>query len=155
MASAVDSGGADLDSLDASGSVGRVKALYQLEALFVEGFAGLAAPMGAPAAGRQLAFVPVGDALSAGAGSDSVVVRSGYFQLRSPPGLYRLESHWTAQEPANLRVSHASRFGNRHTGFCLCAHVCGCVYVCVCVCECARALINTAVSCDVACSSMA
>jgi len=89
--SSVDSEGADLDSLAADSS-GVVRARYALEALFVEGWAGTGQ---SPAAGRQLALVSLGQEAGDSAGKDSVgsnsvVVKSGYFQLRAPPGLYRL-----------------------------------------------------------------
>jgi len=94
LCSAVDSGGADLDSLRADMG-GTVQARYVLEALFVEGWAdtGLGR-RGRPAAGRQLGLTPLGAAAGAApegvAGRDSGVVKSGYYQLRAPPGLYRL-----------------------------------------------------------------
>ncbi|CAE8643320.1 unnamed protein product, partial [Polarella glacialis] len=52
---------------------------------------------GRPAAGRQLALVPLGGS-STSAGADSVVVKSGYFQLRQSPGLYRLSLRSQNQE---------------------------------------------------------
>jgi len=49
---------------------------------------------GRPAAGRQLALTSLGAATGKTAegvaGRDSTVVKSGYYQLRAPPGLYRL-----------------------------------------------------------------
>jgi len=92
LCSAVDSGGADLDSLDATVE-GLVAARYALEAVFVEGFASLEGHGGlSPAAGRQLTLAPLGHMASSAAlsGGSSLVVRSGYFQLRGPPGLYQL-----------------------------------------------------------------
>jgi UDP-glucose:glycoprotein glucosyltransferase len=88
LCSAVDSGGADLESLRADIN-GTVRARYILEALFVEGFA--QQENGRPAAGRHMALVPVGGTSPDGvAGRDAVVVKSGYFQLRAPPGLYEV-----------------------------------------------------------------
>mmetsp|Transcript_118689 Transcript_118689/g.378410 ORF Transcript_118689/g.378410 Transcript_118689/m.378410 type:complete len:1644 (-) Transcript_118689:86-5017(-) len=92
MVSAVDSGDADLDSVSAKGSKS-VRARYMLESLFVEGWAMTADRR--PANSRHLAFVPLGAAAisassESASGRDSVVVKSGYFQLRAPPGLYSL-----------------------------------------------------------------
>lgn len=97
--SAVDSEGADLDALSAA-TDGTVHARYSLEALFIEGWATLARSasqhFGPPAAGRHLALSPLGAGGwhegAESAGSDSVVVKSGYFQLRAPPGIYELSS---------------------------------------------------------------
>jgi UDP-glucose:glycoprotein glucosyltransferase len=95
MCSAVDSGEADLDSLRADKD-GVVRARYALEAMFIEGWA-LNVSMrseGYPAAGKHLALVPAGnmEKHEGMAGSGSVVVKSGYFQLRIPPGIYDLVS---------------------------------------------------------------
>jgi len=91
LCSAVDSGGADLDNIRADarrGSAGaQVRVRYVVEALFLEGFA--EDGMGRPATGRQLALAPLRGTESA-AGSDSVVVKSGYFQLRQTPGVFQL-----------------------------------------------------------------
>jgi len=96
LVSAVDSGGQDLDSLSGEES-GSTHVRYKLEALFIEGWARMAGQRAVtPAMGRQLALspppgVPKARAGETGAaGRDSVVVKSGYFQLRAPPGLYEL-----------------------------------------------------------------
>ncbi|CAL1151069.1 unnamed protein product [Cladocopium goreaui] len=94
LCSAVDSGGADLDNIRA---LDQVRVRYVVEALFLEGFAeehdiagGVKQDgMGRPATGRQLALAPLRGTESA-AGSDSVVVKSGYFQLRQTPGVFQL-----------------------------------------------------------------
>lgn len=102
--SPVDSGGADLDSLKADAPRGspeaKVQIRYVVEALFLEGFAekGVDAFRRRPAAGRQLALTPLGSQISSAAGADSVVVKSGYFQLRQPPGLYKLSLRGSEQE---------------------------------------------------------
>eukprot|EP00930_Biecheleria_cincta_P033490 TRINITY_DN23213_c0_g1_i1.p1 TRINITY_DN23213_c0_g1~~TRINITY_DN23213_c0_g1_i1.p1 ORF type:complete len:1613 (-),score=322.65 TRINITY_DN23213_c0_g1_i1:59-4897(-) len=102
--SPVDSGGADLDSLKADAPRGspeaKVQVRYVVEALFLEGFAEMGADAfrRRPAAGRQLALNPLGRQTSSAAGADSVVVKSGYFQLRQPPGLYKLALRGSEQE---------------------------------------------------------
>eukprot|EP00927_Polykrikos_kofoidii_P022752 TRINITY_DN21147_c0_g1_i1.p1 TRINITY_DN21147_c0_g1~~TRINITY_DN21147_c0_g1_i1.p1 ORF type:complete len:1650 (-),score=253.47 TRINITY_DN21147_c0_g1_i1:67-5016(-) len=105
MCSAVDSGGADLDSLAVEEEGGIVRARYVLEAFFIDGIAHRRGTVDA-ASGRQLALVPFGGAPSGSdkdvAGADSVVVKSGYFQLRAPPGLYMLSLRGgSVDEPAD------------------------------------------------------
>jgi len=94
LCSAMDSGGADLDNIRADarrGSPGaQVRVRYVVEALFLEGFA--EDGMGKPGTGRQLALAPLRGTEST-AGSDSVVVKSGYFQLRQTPGVFKLALH--------------------------------------------------------------
>lgn len=91
----VEAGGADLDSLAGSAST-TVRARFVLEAIFLEGWASSG---GKAASGRQLSLVPLASSeAKSAAGSDSVVVRSGYFQLRSPPGLFSLSIMGGAQE---------------------------------------------------------
>lgn len=87
LCAAVDSTGADLDNLAAE-APDIVKAHYRLESLFIEGWAGTSRR--SPAAGRQLGLTPMGGGAAGppDAGADSVVVKSGYFQLRASPGLY-------------------------------------------------------------------
>jgi len=93
LCSPVDSA-ADLDSIPAHaprGSPGaKVHVRYEVEALFLEGVAEDA--RGSPATGRQLALAPL-RGVAETAGSNSVVVKSGYFQLRQKPGVYQLSLH--------------------------------------------------------------
>ncbi|CAJ1371523.1 unnamed protein product [Effrenium voratum] len=91
LCSAVDSKEADLDNIPADAprnSPGaQVHVRYVVEALFLEGFA--EDGLGRPATGRQLALTPLrGTELMAG--DESMVVKSGYFQLRQRPGVYKL-----------------------------------------------------------------
>eukprot|EP00929_Paragymnodinium_shiwhaense_P035817 TRINITY_DN19293_c0_g1_i1.p1 TRINITY_DN19293_c0_g1~~TRINITY_DN19293_c0_g1_i1.p1 ORF type:complete len:1602 (+),score=394.28 TRINITY_DN19293_c0_g1_i1:100-4905(+) len=103
LCSAVDSGSADLDSLKTD-ATGAVRARYRLESLFLDGFA-LSEESERPAAGRQLQLAPLGGEEKAMAGSDSVVVKSGYFQLRRPPGLYQLTMRGSDEEAKVVRPS--------------------------------------------------
>eukprot|EP00435_Cladocopium_sp_Y103_P023272 s253_g5.t1 len=133
LCSAVDSGGADLDNIRAlgrqfpwenqflkpiwvpcadarRGSAGaQVRVRYVVEALFLEGFAEehdraeQGDGMGRPATGRQLALAPLRGTESA-AGSDSVVVKSGYFQLRQTPGVPLSEACW-AYGPSQFQLA--------------------------------------------------
>lgn len=101
-----ETGGADLDSLQAGQRGEPVKVRYVLEALFIEGVAmemvnGMRT---GPAAGRQLALKPLAGAQTT-AGSDSVVVKSGYFQLRQSPGLYQLSLSSNEKNEQLLRPS--------------------------------------------------
>jgi len=105
LCSPTEAGDADLDSLSPD-SLDFVRAKYVLESLFVEGWA--MAPNGRPAAGRHLALAPLFPRASSGSSSqDSVVVKSGYFQLRAPPGLYQLTLRQPEKDDRVIRPRNA------------------------------------------------
>eukprot|EP00931_Biecheleriopsis_adriatica_P033916 TRINITY_DN19654_c0_g1_i1.p1 TRINITY_DN19654_c0_g1~~TRINITY_DN19654_c0_g1_i1.p1 ORF type:complete len:1571 (-),score=318.77 TRINITY_DN19654_c0_g1_i1:93-4805(-) len=103
LCSPVDSGGADLDSIRAdaprASPDSKVHVRYVVQEIFLEGLA--QTEHGRTSAGRQLALAPLKGG-SSSAGSDSVVVRSGYFQLRQRPGLYKLSLQSKKEESEDL-----------------------------------------------------
>merc|ERR1712172_49612 len=96
LCSAVDSGGLDLDAIK-PGEASTVRVRYALEALFLDGYA-VRDDNDRPAAGHQLQLAPLSGEEKAMAGADTVVVKSGYFQLRRPPGLYKLTTRGTNED---------------------------------------------------------
>eukprot|EP00931_Biecheleriopsis_adriatica_P033917 TRINITY_DN19654_c0_g2_i1.p1 TRINITY_DN19654_c0_g2~~TRINITY_DN19654_c0_g2_i1.p1 ORF type:complete len:682 (-),score=140.37 TRINITY_DN19654_c0_g2_i1:93-1979(-) len=105
LCSPVDSGGADLDSIRAdalrASPDSKVHVRYVVQEIFLEGFAQLGRHGRRAAAGRQLALAPLRGG-SGSAGSDSVVVKSGYFQLRQRPGLYKLSLQSKREDSEHL-----------------------------------------------------
>eukprot|EP00933_Yihiella_yeosuensis_P041363 TRINITY_DN35755_c0_g1_i1.p1 TRINITY_DN35755_c0_g1~~TRINITY_DN35755_c0_g1_i1.p1 ORF type:complete len:645 (-),score=141.04 TRINITY_DN35755_c0_g1_i1:114-1883(-) len=93
VVSAGATGGADLDALQAR-SPAVVDVRYVLQELFLEGIAYLTidGQVAKAAAGRHLVLDSPnnGGETTGHAGAESTVVRTGYFQLRQKPGLYRL-----------------------------------------------------------------
>lgn len=101
VATPLDSGDADMDNVVQEEEFSKpktVRAQYEVSSLFMEGTGLLLDPereiMTGPAASYQVALSPLGHSgVARYPGSSTVIVKSGYFQLRSPPGVYVLKLH--------------------------------------------------------------